>query len=130
MGVCNRFLAALILGQISNHSSDSGGVSRNGETFSATRVVDIGIRMFTISWYLVVGVLAFFGIYYALASPPMHLLYDVAPPAGPSTIYVPGTVHKQVQHLFDMTYILTRAIPPFRWWLQWLLVSPWLFAFH
>jgi len=29
-------------------------------------------------------------LYYALSCPPMHLFYDIAPPAGTSTIYVPG----------------------------------------
>ena len=30
------------------------------------------------------------GLYAFLISPPMHLFYDVKPPAGNSTIYVPG----------------------------------------
>jgi hypothetical protein len=41
-------------------------------------------------FWLIVGTVSFFALYYALASPPMHLVYDVAPPAGPATIYIPG----------------------------------------
>ena len=29
---------------------------------------------------------------YAVSYPPMHLIYDVGPPAGPSSVYVPGKV--------------------------------------
>ena len=29
-------------------------------------------------------------LYYLLASPPIHWWYDVAPPAGPYSVYVPG----------------------------------------
>lgn len=31
------------------------------------------------------------GLYYLLSSPPLHLLYEPLPPAGPNSVYVPGT---------------------------------------
>ena len=48
---------------------------------------------------ILLGGIAFAGIsvanlvllYQLLASPPIHLIYDAAPPAGPASVYVPGT---------------------------------------
>jgi hypothetical protein len=34
-------------------------------------------------------IIGFFALYYFAASPPLHLFYDVAPPAGPASVYLP-----------------------------------------
>jgi hypothetical protein len=34
-------------------------------------------------------IITFFALYYFAASPPLHLFYDVAPPAGPASVYLP-----------------------------------------
>jgi hypothetical protein len=41
---------------------------------------------------ITIGVVLFFALYYAVASPPMHWFYEVSPPAGPATVYIPGKV--------------------------------------
>lgn len=39
---------------------------------------------------LLVGAVCFIGLYYAASSPPLHLFYEGAPAAGPSSVYLPG----------------------------------------
>jgi hypothetical protein len=45
-------------------------------------------------WKQVAGILAFLytvaGLYHLVLSPPLHLIYARSPPAGPSSVYVPG----------------------------------------
>jgi hypothetical protein len=37
----------------------------------------------------IVGLISFITLFYAICSPPLHLFYDVAPSAGPSSVYIP-----------------------------------------
>ncbi len=55
-----------------------------------TMVRDLGMIIMRLMAWLGVSAVACFALYFVLASPPMHLVYDVAQPAGPSTIYIPG----------------------------------------
>lgn len=76
----NRIIAALFIHQAT-------GIL---ETPLVRKCYDLGRILLKLLLWAVIGIISFFGLYYVLASPPMHLVYDVAPRAGPSTIYVPG----------------------------------------
>lgn len=54
-------------------------------------LIEAGRLISTLILWSVFTFISIMALYYALASPPMHLIYDVAPsPAGPSSVYVPG----------------------------------------
>jgi len=93
---------------------------------------DLGRLMLKLLFWSFVGIVFFFALYYALASPPMHLVYDVAPPAGPSTIYVPGKQLEDDGHLFSYLWSTSFLIECFfiRWWILWILVSSRLSSVH
>jgi hypothetical protein len=40
--------------------------------------------------FVVLGLVNLAVVYFLLSSPPIHFFYDVVPPAGPSSVYVPG----------------------------------------
>lgn len=63
---------------------------RNGTALFLCRMSRLPRILGIVTFYFLVSIATFLGLYYALASPPMHLIYDVSPPAGPSSIYVPG----------------------------------------
>lgn len=65
----------------------SGGQAQSS---ISQRLLALAKLVTRLTFWLIVGTISFFALYYALASPPMHLVYDAAPPAGPSTIYIPG----------------------------------------
>jgi hypothetical protein len=118
--------ALSILGQVAKPSPPVG-IARRGTGLPQTRLADLGMCIGSIIVYAVIGILTVFGLYYAAASPPLHLAYDVAPSAGPSTIYVPGRKPKRTLRMLYILYFhLTSS--RYRWWLQWILVSSWLFA--
>lgn len=39
--------------------------------------------------YAVMGIMILFGLYFVAASPPLHWWYEVAPHAGPASVYLP-----------------------------------------
>lgn len=39
---------------------------------------------------LMAALLGLLGLYRLLLAPPLHLLFEAAPPAGPASVYVPG----------------------------------------
>lgn len=80
-----RIVTAFVL----EHVSQSVWCSSQTPLKRSTREVAVIILRFVV-WSAIVPMALFTLCYYALASPPMHLVYDVAPPAGPSTIYIPG----------------------------------------
>lgn len=41
-------------------------------------------------------IISFFALYYFAASPPLHLFYDVAPPAGPASVYLPVSCSREL----------------------------------
>ena len=43
-------------------------------------------------WVLISIVAITIALYTAISSPPLHLFYDVAPPAGPSSVYLPVSI--------------------------------------
>jgi hypothetical protein len=49
------------------------------------------IRFFVVKTLVcfVVGSVSFIALYYAICYPPLHLFYNVAPSAGPSSVYLP-----------------------------------------
>lgn len=115
-----RIITAVVLEQVSNSICCRSQTSSKRTTYNVVVIV---------LWFLLwsaIGpmVLVFLG-YYALASPPMHLVYDVAPPAGPSSIYVPGKV-EGVWWFFSKILVISclTKLWAHRWWIFWILVPP------
>jgi hypothetical protein len=97
----SRILAAatatLWIGQKQSSSSSSSSLS-SVPSSSSFRSLQAGrssfitiMRFFVVKTLVcfVVGSVSFIALYYAICSPPLHLFYDVAPSAGPSSVYLP-----------------------------------------
>jgi hypothetical protein len=68
------------LGMVQIRSEDrSSLLQKNAMTFAFKTVVG----------RITASIACFFAVYYAVSSPPLHLFYDVAPHAGPATVYLP-----------------------------------------
>jgi O-antigen/teichoic acid export membrane protein len=78
----NEALASILILQHSSFQKKN-----KKKDYSSWRIAKFFSKAFC--WLAVITV-AFFALYYALASPPMHWVYEVAPPAGPSSVYIPG----------------------------------------
>jgi hypothetical protein len=52
-------------------------------------VLEFALKSMAIAISIILG---FFALYYFAASPPLHLFFDVAPPAGPASVYLPVSV--------------------------------------
>ena len=91
-----RILAYLFVLSSSDHThptrqQEKSGKDDNEEVSKHQQLIRncsyVAIRVLTT---IIIGIIGFFAIYFVIASPPMHWFYDVSPPAGPNTVYVPG----------------------------------------
>lgn len=114
-----RVVLLVILDRASNSSHD---VDKKTTT-TTTKVCNLGSIMIKLITWLMLATIVCFVLYFALASPPMHLVYDVAPPAGPSTIYIPGEIELSLGYRLDV-HVVDRLTTSFhRRWIFWILVS-------